>query len=203
MDAEVAALTARVEEYERRGEELRKLVDTIPRIEAEFARLNRDFGMNKSNYNALVKRRESLSLAEQANQAGDSMQFRIVEPPRVPLKPTGPDRPMLSAAVLGAGLGTGLGLAWLVAMLRPALYSRDELEQLFSLHVIGTVTRTWTRSEVLRRRMEVVTFFFGCMILAGSFSGLLFVETQNAELLDRLRDSGVLQTVVRKVESLV
>jgi len=202
-EAEAAALTARVEEYERRAEDLRELVDTIPRIEAELARLNRDYNITKRNYDELVKRRESLLLGEEASQSADSVQFNIVDPPRVPLTPTGPDRPLLSAMVLAAGLGAGAGFAWLLAMIRPALYSRDELEQALNLPVIGTVTRAWTRGEVVRRRMEVATFVVGCMTLVGLFSGLVFVELHQAELLDKVREADVFEQVVRRVGSLV
>lgn len=201
-EAEVAALTARVQEYERRTEELRKLVDTVPRIEAELARLNRDYEVDKRNYDELVKRRESLALSEQASQSNEGVQFNIVEPPRVPLKPIGPDRPLLSAGVLAAGLGAGLGLAWLLAMVRPALYSREEVERALNLPVIGTVTRTWTRGEVVRRRMEVSTFVLGCVVLAASFSALLSIEIQHSHLLDQVRGLDALQELVRKVGGL-
>lgn len=201
-EAEVAALTARVQEYERRADELRKLVDTIPRIEAELARLNRDYEVDKRNYDELVKRRESLALSEQASQTSEGVRFNIIEPPRVPLRPIGPNRPLLSAGVLAAGLGVGVGLAWLLAMVRPALYSREEVEQVLNLPVIGTVTRTWTRGEIVRRRMEVSTFVFGCLVLVGMFSGLLTVEMHNAELLDRIRGADILKEVVSRVGSL-
>jgi polysaccharide chain length determinant protein (PEP-CTERM system associated) len=202
-EAEVAALTARVQEYERRAEELRKLVDTIPRIEAELVRLNRDYEVDKRNYDELVKRRESLALSEQASQTNEGLQFNIIDPPRVPLKPIGPNRPILSAGVLVAGLGAGVGFAWLLAMVRPALYRREEVEQALNLPVIGTVTRTWTRGEVVRRRMEVGTFVLGCVLLVGTFSALLSIEIQHADLLDRVRDAEVLKDLVRKVGTLV
>jgi polysaccharide chain length determinant protein (PEP-CTERM system associated) len=202
-EAEVAGLTARVDEYNRRAEELKKMVDTVPRIEAELARLDRDYNVNKNNYDELVKRRESLSLSEKASQSADSVQFNIIDPPRVPLKPTGPDRPLFSAMVLAVGLGLGTGLAWLVAMMRPALYSRDEVEESFNIPVIGTVTRTWTRGEVLRRRMEVTTFVVGCAVLVATFSALITVELHSADLLDRVRDAAIFERVVEQVGKLV
>jgi hypothetical protein len=65
------------------------------------------------------------------------------------------------------------------------------------------VTRTWTRGEVVRRRMEVSTFVIACVLLAGTFSALLTVEIQHADLLDRVRDADVLKDLVRKVGTLV
>ncbi len=186
-EAEVAALAARSKEYSRREQELRKLVDTIPRIEAELARLNRDYEVNKRNYDELVKRRESLSISEQASQTSDSVKFNIIEPPRVPLVPTGPNRPLFSTVVIIAGLGLGAGLAWLLAILRPTIYTKEEIEQLFQIPVIGTVTRIWTPAEVFRRRVDVFAFTFGGVILAGIFAGVVMVEMGHPELLLKAR----------------
>lgn len=186
-EAEVAGLAARVQEFERRVQELQKLLDTVPRIEAELSRLNRDYAINKRNYDELVKRRESLSLSEQASQSSENVQFNIIEPPRVPLIPTGPNRPLFSAMVLALGLGVGVGCAWLFAFVRPAVYSREEIETAFNLPVLGTVSRSWTSGEVIRRRMEVSTFFVGCLLLAGLFSGLLMLELKHDDLLNKLR----------------
>jgi len=186
-EAEVSALEARAAEYQSRVEELRKLVDTIPRIEAELARLNRDYEITNRNYQELVKRRESLKLAEDASQTGDTLQFNVLEPPRVPLNPEGPNRPLLSGMVLAGGLGVGVGLAWLLGMLRPAFYTREELEQAFGLPVVGTVSRVWTSGEKVRRRFEVATFVAGCVVLAGVFSGLVMLETTRSDLLQEVR----------------
>ena len=196
-EAKVASLQARVDEYSRREAELRKLVDTVPRIEAELARLNRDYDINRRNYDELVKRRESLKLAEDASQASDSVQFNIIEPPRVPLTPVGPDRPLFSAVVLAAGLGFGVGVAWLIGMMRPALYTKTEIEELFRLPVLGAVTRVWTRREQLQRRLEVATFVVGCVVLMGLFSALIMVELTHDELLQRVRDLDVAERISR------
>jgi len=187
-EAEVAALQTRAEEYERRVEELANLVDTVPKVEAEFTRLNRDYEINKRNYEELVKRREALKLSDDAVQTTDDVQFNIIEPPRVPLVPVSPNRPALSAGALVAGLGAGLGLAWLVAQLRPAFYTRDELAETVQLPVLGTVSRMWTRREALRRQMEVVSFGVGCLVLIGLFGGVLAIESLDPDLPNKLNE---------------
>ena len=49
-EAEVAALRVRVEEYKQRQAELTELVDTIPKVEAELTKLNRDYEIDQRNY---------------------------------------------------------------------------------------------------------------------------------------------------------
>ncbi|MDX1554543.1 MAG: glutaredoxin domain-containing protein, partial [Xanthomonadales bacterium] len=48
--------------------ELQKRVDTIPEVEAELTRLNRDYNVTKGQYESLVSRRETARLSEQAEQ---------------------------------------------------------------------------------------------------------------------------------------
>ena len=58
-EVQVAGLRARVGEYNARYNRARDLMKTAPQIEAEFAQLNRDYGIHKKNYEDLVSRRES------------------------------------------------------------------------------------------------------------------------------------------------
>jgi hypothetical protein len=51
--------------------------------------------------------------------------------------------------------------------------------------------------------MEVSTFVLGCVLLAGSFSALLSIEIQHADLLDRVRSADALQDIVRQVGTLL
>ena len=67
------------------SDELEQAVDTIPEIEAELKRLNRDYGLNKQQYDELLKRRESARLSHEADQQSDDVKLKVIDPPRVPL----------------------------------------------------------------------------------------------------------------------
>ena len=171
--SEVAALETRVAEYNRRGDALAKLVDTVPRVEAEFSQMNRDYHIIKSNYEKLVGRLESLKISSDADQTAGEVQFNIIEPPRIPLVPVSPDRPKLSAAATIAGLAGGVGLALLLALLRPAVYTKEGFSELTELPVLGVVSRLWTPRERTRRRVEVVSFAVGCVGILAAFAGVM------------------------------
>ena len=70
-------------------------------------RLNRDYEINKQQYDTLLQRLESAKISEQAEQSADNVKFRVIEPPIVPVRPSGPDRVALNALVLLAALGAG------------------------------------------------------------------------------------------------
>ena len=186
-DAETAALKARVEEYRKRETELARLVNTVPQVEAELARLNRDYDVQQQNYQELVKRRESLAMSDQASKTAEDVQFNVVDPPRVPLKPTSPNRPALLGVVLALGLGSGGGLAWLVGMIRPAIYSRDGFRGLTELPVLGSVTRVSTAEEDHQHRMRILLFLGGFVGLLLAYGAVLMSEERIVSILAHLR----------------
>ena len=180
--SEVAALETRVAEYRRRGDALAKLIDTVPRVEAELTQMNRDYEIVKANYGKLVSRLESLKISDEAGQSAGEVQFNIVEPPRVPLVPISPDRPKLGAAVTVVGLGGGIGLAILLAMLRPSVYTKEGFREITELPVLGVISRLWTPRERMRRRLELGTFALGCLVLVGAFAGVMTMYSLGIEV---------------------
>ncbi len=127
-EAEVSALQVRVEEFRRRVDELKQKMATIPDVEAKLARLNRDYEINKRNYEALVARRESVSITQSAEQNTNTVQIRIIDPPVVPIIPSRPNRPLLLTAVLGLGFGLGVWVAWLKASFRRIVETTEDVE---------------------------------------------------------------------------
>lgn len=173
--AEAEALQTRVARYQSKVDELERLVDTIPEVEAELVRLDRDYGLNKSQYQALLKRRESARLSQEVDQKADNVKLKVIEPPRVPLKPSGPDRiTYLSFTFLGA-LGFGGALAFLMSQLNPRFYSSDELKDFARIPVIGVVSLISNQRQKTERRMELAVFstmLLGFFSLYGGFTAI-------------------------------
>ena len=61
-EATAASLRARVAEYDSQYRRAVEIMRTAPQLEAEYTQLNRDYDIDKKNYDALVTRRESASL---------------------------------------------------------------------------------------------------------------------------------------------
>jgi polysaccharide chain length determinant protein (PEP-CTERM system associated) len=139
-DADLAEMRGQIASQQALVAELRSRVNTIPEVEAEMARLNRDYDVNKAQYDTLLQRLESAKISESAEQNTESVKFRVIEPPTVPVKPSGPVRPALNSLVLLAALAAGLGLAILFSLLHPTFTTRDLLQRVTGVRVIGTVT---------------------------------------------------------------
>ncbi|MCB1662512.1 MAG: chain length-determining protein [Pseudomonadales bacterium] len=172
----VAALEARVKSYETRVENLQKLVYTIPAIEAEMADLNRDYGVIKAKYQDLLSRREQASISQKASQASDEIEFKIVDPTRVPFEPSGPPRILFASAVLVAGMAVGIGLALLLVLIRPTFASARMLALQTGLPVLGSVGYIQFEGEENRDKNKVLVFFGLLFLLLAVFSALLLVQ---------------------------
>ena len=165
-DAKVAAIKARVEEYAMRNARLLSQSNAVPEVESQLAQLNRDYLINKDNYEKLIGRREAAKLSGDLSSTTDMMTFKIIDPPTVPMTPVGPNRPLLFSMVLAGALLAGAALALLISQIRPTFLSPSALRETTGLPVLGTVSMNWTDVEKTKRKRGT----YGCAIaIAGLF----------------------------------
>ena len=172
-EANVASMNARVEEYERRIVVLQEKVDSVPKIEAELKQLDRDYSIHQQNYQELLARRESANIAEQAEISGDQLKFRVVDPPRVPLSPSSPNRPLLMTAVLIGGLVLGIVLAFFLYMLRPTFDNAREIMEVLGRPVLGGVSMIHNREWSIRHKRALMAYSVAGIGLLLAYGGVL------------------------------
>ncbi|MBX9606000.1 MAG: chain-length determining protein [Gammaproteobacteria bacterium] len=185
-EAEVAGLRARVDSYGNEVKMLEKQVDTMPEIEAELKRLDRDYGLNKQQYDELLKRREAARLSEEVDQRGDDIKLKIIEPPRIPLSPVGPKRVQLMSLVLVMSLGLGGGFAFLMSQINPRFYSAEDVKEIAQLPILGTVSLVFNERQRTERRMEMIVFALVLFGLLSLYGGLVGLEMMNFDLNSRI-----------------
>lgn len=176
VELELATLRAQESDQKRQLSELKKLVDTIPEVEAQLARLNRSYEVTKKQYEALVQRLESAKLSEGAEQSGDNIKFRIIDPPVTPLTPSGPNRFLLISLVLLAGLAVGVALAFLLNELYPVFSTSDELTRHLGLPTLGVVTLKWSPEQKLRNKRNLVLLISAFIVLVLTYASLMAIE---------------------------
>lgn len=183
LESEAAALRTRLQQYTQKKEEMSKELEKIPEVEAKLVSLNRDYNITKQIYENLVMRRESSEMSYEAEQTGDELQFRIVEPPRVPLFPFSPDRVILFTIVLIGGIGAGVGIALLFELVRPTFFTRQQLEENYDLPVLGSVTMYWSFAERAKRRLGIAIFSSISFLLLCLYGVLMLQFGLNINLL--------------------
>jgi polysaccharide chain length determinant protein (PEP-CTERM system associated) len=164
---------------------LRRQVNSVPEVEAELARLNRDYDVTRQKYQELVQRRETASITEQADRTG-TVKFEIIEPPAAPLEPVSPDRPQLLTMVLLAALAIGGGLAWVLNQLRPVFHTQRTLAEVTGLPVFASISRTWIDRHRHQRRTELLKFSAATLLLFVVFGVVFAVQDAAARQLQQL-----------------
>jgi hypothetical protein len=185
-EAEVAARQAVVNEYRERIKQLEGAVDRVLRVEGEQAQLNRDYQILKRNHDELVGRLEAARLARKADTRSETVRFRVIDPPRVPAKPSAPNRLLLSSAVLLAGLALGAAVAFLLGQLRPTFDERKLLNEVTGLPVLGSVDMVWTASQMRARQMRNLSFLASIFGLVAVYGLVMAVHMMGGEALSRL-----------------
>lgn len=174
-EANVASLRARAAEFEARYAQLRASVDAVPQVEAEYTQLNRDYQVNKANYEALLARRESASISEEMESKTAALDFRIIDPPRVPLEPAWPNRPLMVTLVLLGALAAGIVLAFMVSQIRRTVDDRATLKELTGLPLLGVVSMVWTPEQKARQRKRLLAYIASFASLISAYGVLLVV----------------------------
>lgn len=154
VDVEIASLRRQVADHQANVAGLRKMLDTMPQVEAEHARLNRDYDVTKAQYTALVERLEKSRLGEEATTSG-AVRFDVIEPPNAQFKPISPRRSILVLVVLVAALGAGGGIAFLLHQLLPVFSSVRELAEVTGLQVLGAVSMTWAEQHQSQQKRAI------------------------------------------------
>jgi len=157
-EVQVASLRARVAEYETRYGKAREAMKTAPQIEAEYAQLNRDYDINKKNYNDLVSRRESATMSGDLDSATGVADFRLIDPPRASPKPVAPNRLLLMPLALLAALAAGLGVTFLLSQIRAVFYDAHAMSEVLGLPMLGVVSLLIDDGGAQRRKSELIKF---------------------------------------------
>jgi len=185
VEVEIAALRGQLAEHQGNVTELRRLVNTAPEVEADYARLTRDYGVTKAQYDALLERLERAKLSGDAEATG-VVKFNIVDPPSVTFQPIFPNRVLFIIGILIAALALGAGVAFLLHMMKPVFSSVRALTELTGLPVLGSVTRTWVEKQRAELKAGLLRYSAASGLLVVLFGVVLFFQEPGSRWLRQL-----------------
>ena len=174
-EVDISDLSSELADHKAKAQELRKMLDTAPEVEAQYAQLARDYGVNKDQYQALLDSYEKTRLGQRANDAG-SVRFTVVQPPSVGEEPVSPDRPLLLVGVLIAALAAGLGAAYGLNLLQPVAGSARALAALTGTTVLGVVGNAFPARTARTARLDTRRVCFAAACLVATFAAALLIS---------------------------
>lgn len=156
-EIEITSLRGQLSQHRAKAAELRQRLDIAPKVEAEYAQLNRDYDTNKTQYSALLANYEKAQLGERADNAG-SVRFEQVQPPTAPYAPVAPNRILLLVGTLFVALGVGGALSYGLHLLNPVIGSLRGLTDLIDAPVLGVVSSAFPDRLRQEARGEIYRF---------------------------------------------
>jgi polysaccharide chain length determinant protein (PEP-CTERM system associated) len=189
---EVGRLQIQLVEKQKKLNELQQSIDIIPQVEADLAKLNRDYDITRDRYTSLVERRESARLAQSVDRNSSAITFKVIDPPVVPHEPAGPDRPLLLAGVMLSALVAGFGWCVIRFILHPTFVDYKQLTKAVDFPVLGAISLQMGPEERRSRRLHLTTFLMALIMVFGVFGGVLFYQQQgSAQVRTILAEMGI------------
>jgi polysaccharide chain length determinant protein (PEP-CTERM system associated) len=140
FENQLALIKVRANDQRTKVKNLENKIHILPEIEGELIALNRGYGITKTKYEQLLNRQETALLAQQADETTNKIQFKVIDPPRAPTKPSGPKRILFFIMVAFVGVGTGIGLSLLLSQMSPVATSSAQLSKATGIPVFGIVS---------------------------------------------------------------
>jgi polysaccharide chain length determinant protein (PEP-CTERM system associated) len=125
----------------------RSRLNMTPETEQELADISRGYEESKANYNSLLQKQNLSQLATSLEQRQQGEQFRIIDPPSLPEKPSSPNHFRVSLIGLALGAGIGLGLVVLLELANARVWHEKELEGLVPGRILVGIPHLSTGRE--------------------------------------------------------
>jgi len=174
LESELTALNAENGQLKKTIEELEVDIKEMPIREQELVKIRRDYDNTKANYERLSTAREEAVLQRDLVNSQKGTQFRVVDPPAVPLLPAGPYRLVIAGGGLLAGLLVLFGLPMLLYFMNSGFKFRDEVETELGIPVIGIIPPMETPRATMQSRHAVSTSLVVSLISFGTVGALIF-----------------------------
>ena len=185
---EIQSLQIKLKEQENYVKKLNSFIDVMPEVEAKLTELNRDYEVTKTRYLELVERREAAELAQSAGHSTSDVNFRVIEPPVVPVTPSGPNRELFLIGVLVASLGAGLLWAFLRDQLEPTFSNHTQVSSVSVFPILGSVNLYLSPEHRRKRQLQLSYFLSSTLLLIPMFLAVFLLRNYGIAL---LRDTGV------------
>jgi polysaccharide chain length determinant protein (PEP-CTERM system associated) len=171
-DAQIESLTRQVDDARTDRDKLEKMAKNVPEVEAQYANLNRDYDVLRTNYNELTSRREGMRISDAAQKKASNIKMVIIDPPTVPRVPIGPNRVLFAVGVVLAGLGGAVGVVVGMISFDQTFHTLADLKSL-GLPVIGTVSLAAIPQTAPERARQIALLSGAFALLAATLLGVL------------------------------
>jgi polysaccharide chain length determinant protein (PEP-CTERM system associated) len=137
----IVDLTKRQSQIQDQIRQLQERLQASPVVEQQFKEITRNYQTALDFYNDLLKKRSQSAMASDLEHQQESEQFRVLDPPSLPDKPSFPRRSHFVGGGAGVGLALAFGVMYLMALTDKSMYSQRDVEVGLSLPVLAILPK--------------------------------------------------------------
>lgn len=135
----IADLIKRQAQIQDQSRVLEGRVQAVPGVEQRLKELTRNYQSALDFYNDLLKKRENSAMATDLAHQQEGEQFRVLDPPSLPTKPSFPKFLVFAAGGLGGGMALGLAILYVLMAMDQAFHTERDVEMFLKLPVLTSV----------------------------------------------------------------
>jgi hypothetical protein len=149
---EIANREAEIKDEQSKINQYQARLNMAPVMEQQFADITRDYDQSKTDYEALLAKKNQSEMSTDLEKTQQAQHFRMLDPPNLAVKPYKPNRLIFCAAGLVVGLVFGGGFAFGTEKLSGKLYSEREIKKIVPFEVIAEIPPIESPQELSARR---------------------------------------------------
>jgi protein tyrosine kinase modulator len=149
---EIQSLEAKIQQLQAAAQQYQQRLSETPAVEAQMDDLMRDFQSSKRDYADLTAKKQKSALATSLQRQQQGEQFRIIDPPSLPDKPSFPDRFKFSLVGVAVGIALALLFGAGLEFVDDRIRSEQDLIDATALPVLVEIPPLPTAAEIRRAR---------------------------------------------------
>lgn len=116
--------------------------------------LKQDAKVDENIYNKLLERLETAKITKRLDASIQGTRYTVLDPPRLPIKPIKPNKPMVIFMCLFMGIAAGVGLVLLTEFMDHSFLGIDEAKAMLNLPVLGGISRIVTVEDLASEKTK-------------------------------------------------
>jgi len=134
----------------------------------------RDAAVNEKIYNELLQRLETAKITQRLQVSKEGAKYTILDPPRVALEPSKPNRVLLAVGGLILGMIVGFAIVFALEFLDKSFLDVEDAKEFLGAPLLGAISKIQTHESVRlekekQRWIYSLTFIFGMLAIAATF----------------------------------
>jgi hypothetical protein len=185
IESQIAALDQEVQKHSDREKQLQSEInfhqsklEGAPAIQQQLAATTRDYNNAEQNFKDIQTRKFAADISSDVETRQKGERFIIVEPAQPPTRPSEPNRLLIDALALPAGLGLAVLLVVVMEVLDTTLKTEREITAQIRTAVFAEIPWLITPISKRRRRLRSALNMSGNALLALAYFAVVFVSVR-------------------------